>query len=285
MNELERIPERKKLSHYLLGNARTIIMALILFTVMLVMTTNIRLVTVSDITELGLEFFIILFASYCFYILCADGSRAKGYATDIYKEAVARFNDHKKVIEESMLTRMGEFCNYYIDEELRKTRMQYLSVVCIPYDVYMEKYVKLGKREIDSLTELTKSQKKAIKKANRVKRINLTPERIMTQGETVHTRYSLALTPETMRNITYGLKIVKMSFVSLCMSLIALDIIIEPSWTVFAEAMLKIATVIINGFEGNRAGFNNITVHTVNYLNSQSALMRQAIYFADNNPS
>lgn len=285
MNNLEQIPERKKLSQHFLGNARTLIIVLILFTVIVVTTTNIRLVTVSSITDLGLDFFILLFASYGMYVCCADGGVKEGYATDVYKASVARFEELKAKIENSMLTRMDEFCNYYVDEELRKTRMQYLSVACIPYDVYLEKYVNLGKSEVDALPELRYGQKKAINKANKVKRIKLTPERIMTLGKTIHTRSVLAVTPDTMKNIVFGKKLVKMSFISACLSMIALDVILQPSWTVFAGVCLKLFAVVINGFEGHKEGLANISVHTVNYVNNQSSLMQQAVHYIETHPT
>lgn len=285
MNNLEQIPERKKLSQHILGNARTLIIVLIMFTVIVVMTTDIRLVTISSITDLGLDFFILLFASYGMYICCADGGVKAGYVTKIYKDAVTQFEARKAKIEGSMLTRMDEFCTHYVDEELRKMRMQYLSVACIPYDVYIEKYVNLGKKDVDSLTELKDGQKKAIKKANKVKRIKLTPERIMTLGKTIHTRSVLAITPDAMKNIAFGKKIVKMSFISICMSMIAFDVIIQPTWTVFAGVCLKMVAVVINGFDGHKEGFANITVHTVNYVNNQSSLMQQAIQYIESHPT
>jgi hypothetical protein len=218
------------------------------------------------------------------YACCADGGVKAGYAEDIYKNSVARFDELKRKIEGSMLTRMDEFCNHYVDEELRKMRMQYLSVVCIPYDVYIEKYVHLGKKEVNALPELKDGQKKAIKKANKVKRIKLTPERIMTLGKTIRTRSVLAVTPDVMKNITFFKKIVKMSVISLCMSMIALDVITQPTWTVFAGVCLKMVTVVINGFDGHKEGFANITVHTVNYVNNQSSLMQQAIQYCKAHP-
>ena len=69
MNEFEKISvERKKISQYIVGNARTLMIAFILFTVIVVMTTDIKLVTISSITDLGLEFFLLLFASYAMKI-------------------------------------------------------------------------------------------------------------------------------------------------------------------------------------------------------------------------
>ena len=286
MNELEIIsPERNKVSRLILGNARIFLMTFILFMVVVVMTTDIRFMTISSILDLGLEFFLLLFASYFMYICCADGGIKSGYETDRYKNAIDRFTDLKKRIEETMLSRMNEFCNHYVDEELKKTRMQYLSIACITYDTYIEKYAKLGKQEIDLLTDLTSLQKKAVIKANRVKRIKLNAQMILTQGKIAHTRSPLGVSPETIKNITFGVKMFKMSLISILMSLIAFDIILEPSWTVFAGVCLKLATVIANGFDGNKEGFNNITVHTVNFVNSQSMLMQQALQYNESHPT
>ena len=285
MNGLERIPERKKLSQYILGNARTLMIVFILFVVVVVMTTDIRMATISDIKDFGFEFFVLLFSSYGMYICCADGGIKNGLETDIYKRSLNQFDELKKQIEDSMLSRMSDFCGHFVNRELQSARMQYLSVVCIPYDVYMDRYVKLGNKEIDALPDLSSAQKKAVKRANRVKPIKLTPEMLMTQGKTTHTRSGLSINPNTIKNIYFGIKMAKMSFMSICMSLIALEIIIEPSWTVFAEVCLKLVTVVINGFDGHKEGFNNITVHTVNYVNNQSDLMRQAIQYISAHPT
>lgn len=282
---LEMIPsERKRISQLILGNARTLLIVFILFVVVVVMTTDIKLMTISSLKDLGTTFFILLISSYSMYICCADGGIKNGYETELYKTCTSRFDELKKKVEEVALTRMNDFCNHYVDEELQRMRMHYLSVACIPYDEYMAKYVKLGKKEIKELTDLTSSQKKQVRKANSVRRIKLTPKMIMTQGRMFQTRSVFSPAPGTMKGIAFGVKFFKMSFVSVCMSLIALDVILEPSWTVFAQVCLKLFTVVINGFDGHKDGFNNITIHTVNYVNIQSSLMQQALKYVDSHP-
>ncbi len=281
----EMIPsERKRISQLILGNARTLMIVFILFVVVVVMTTDIKLMTISSLKDLGTTFFILLISSYAMYVCCADGGIKNGYETELYRTCTSRFDDLKKKVEEVALTRMNDFCNYYVDEELQRMRMHYLSVACIPYDEYMAKYVKLGNKEIKELTDLTSSQKKQVRKANSVRRIKLTPKMIMTQGRMFQTRSVFSPAPGTMKGIAFGVKFFKMSFVSVCMSLIALDVILEPSWTVFAQVCLKLFTVVINGFDGHKDGYNNITIHTVNYVNIQSSLMQQALKYVEAHP-
>ena len=92
MDNFELIPtERTKISKLILGNARIIMMAFIMFTVVIVMTTDIRFITISSLRDLGLEFFVLLFSSYGMYVCCTDGGIKSGYANDTYKASVNRF--------------------------------------------------------------------------------------------------------------------------------------------------------------------------------------------------
>ena len=288
MNGLEIIStEKKKFSQFILGNARALIITFILFTVVVVMTTDIQQITISDISDIGLEFFFILFASYAMYIFCADGGTAAGLSTAVYKAAVARYNELKKqILEHSRYSRLNDFCTHYVTEDLKKARMNYLMVASVSYDEYLTKYSKLSKQELKDLPELTQLQKKAIAKANAVRMIKFTPVMLTTmRGKDTQSRFALRITPRMQRNFTFSAKLIKMSLVSLCVSLIALQVIIEPSWTVFAEVCLKLGMVIVNGFDGRNTGYNNITEVTVTYIDAQSDLLEQAIHFADNNPS
>lgn len=287
MGNLEKISaDRRKVSQYIFANARTLMIVFILFTVIVVMTTDITLVTISSIKDFGLEFFLLLFASYAFYVVNADGGTSAGLATEEYKGAVKRFEELKaQVLENARYSRLNEYCTYYIAEDLKKTRMQYLLVASIGYDEYLEKYAKLSKREIMVLTELTELQKKAIAKANRVRQIRFTPDMMTSmQGKNAFTRFALSITPKLHKNLAFGTKFIKMSFVAMGMSLIALQVIVEPSWSVFAEVCMKLITVVINGFDGRVMAYNNIVIDTVMFTDTQSDLMLQAIQYIDSHP-
>lgn len=288
MGEFEKIAiERRKISKLISGNARTLMIAFILFAVIVVMTTDISLITVSSIKDFGLEFFLLLFASYAFYVVNADGGTSAGLATEEYKGAVKRFEELKaQALENARYSRLNEYCEYYIAEELKKTRMHYLVVASIRYDEYLEKYAKLSGREIKALAELTELQKRAVIKANRVKQIRFTPNMMTTmQGKGAFTRFALTVTPKMLKDFAFGTKFIKMSFAALGMSLIALQVILEPSWTVFAEVCMKLVAVVINGFDGRTMGYSNIVIDTVSYTNIQSDLMQQAIHYIDAHPN
>lgn len=284
---LEKISsDKRKISQYIFANARTLMIVFILFSVIVVMTTDITLVTISSIKDFGLEFFLLLFASYAFYVVNADGGTSAGLATDVYKESVKRFEEHKaQLLANDRYSRLNDFCAYYIAEELKKTRMQHLVIASIGYDEYLEKYSKLSKREIEVLTELTELQKKAIIKANKVRQIRFTPDMMTSmQGKNAFARFALSITPKMYKSFAFGTKFIKMSLVAVAMSLIALQVILEPSWTVFAEVCMKLVTVVLNGFDGRTMGYNNIVIDTVMFTDTQSDLMLQAIHYIDSHP-
>jgi len=284
---LEKISsDKRKISQYILGNARTLMIVFILFSVIVVMTTDIKLVTISSIKDFGLEFFLLLFASYAFYVVNADGGTSAGLATDVYKESVKRFEEHKaQLLANDRYSRLNEFCTYYIAEELKKARMRHLVIAGIGYDEYLEKYAKLSKREIEVLPELTELQKKAITKANKVRQIRFTPDMMTSmQGKNAFARFALSITPKMYKRFAFGTKFINMSLVAVFMSLIALQVILEPSWTVFAEVCMKLVTVVLNGFDGRTMGYNNIVIDTVMFTDTQSDLMLQAIHYIDSHP-
>jgi hypothetical protein len=162
--------------------------------------------------------------------------------------------------------------------------MSILSVVGLSYDDYTKLYMHLDDASIDALPQLSEPQKKALKKANRVKPVKLTPEMLMRHGRDVRRRSPLEVSPISKKNIMFGTKFLEIAVLSVGMSIIALDIIVEPSWLIFASVCLKLVSVIMNGFAGYRTGYENIVIDTVNYMNGQIDLMQQAIQYVDSHP-
>ena len=72
--------------------------------------------------------------------------------------------------------------------------------------------------------------------------------------------------------------------ISLVMSIIVLDMVVEPTWVIFASCMLKLLAVVMNGFTGYKFGYENIVFDTVNYMDDQTDLMNQAMQYFDAHP-
>lgn len=290
MKELEKIPfeldaARKKITRSIMNNLGFVTAAFLVFAVIVIMTTDISIASFTDLSSLGLDFFLLLFCSYSMYVCCADSGTKAGLSTSIYAEITAKYDAIKKrILESHMQTRMGEFCTHYIAEELKNTKMTMLAPVGLSYDEYLEKYLQLDGESVDAMPNLTTSQKNAIKKANKVKPVRLTPEMILRKDRSAHRRSPLEVNPTKKKNIAFGMKFVRICVLSVFMSMIALEVIAEPSWIIFASVCLKLVSVIVNGFAGYGTGYDNIVVDTVNYMNGQIDLMQQAIQYIEANP-
>jgi hypothetical protein len=281
MTNFEKIDvAKKKIGKTFMNNIGLFMSIILIFAVIVIMTTDIHLVSFEEITSLGLDFFLLLFCSYSMYVCCADTGSKAGLNTEKYTNSMENFADKKnRIFEGNMQNKMLSFCNYYTANELRNTRTSIIAVVGLTYDDYWDKYMHLDDKGIDALTDLTSAQKKAIKKANKIKPIKLTPEMILRQGRSAKRRSALEINPVTKKNVKFGFKFLQITALSVGMSLIAFDVMAEPSWIIFASVCLKLLSVVINGFGGYKAGYENIVVDTVNYTDAQTDLMQQAIQY------
>lgn len=277
--------KKKKVAKSLLNNAGIFVGVFLIFVVIVIVTTDIGITSFEEIAALGLDFFLLLFCSYTMYITASDSGKRHGLQSELYISALERFNTNKNsIINTHRQTRLQEFCRYYIDEELKNSRISVLAVVGLGYKEYCEKWLGLDDEMIESDPKLSKAQKEAIIKSNAIKPIKLTPEMIMKRGRGSSRRAPLGMKPETKRSIRFGTKFVSTFLISLIMSIIVLDIVVEPTWVIFASCMLKLLAIVMNGFAGYKFGYENVVFDTVNYMEDQTDLLNQTMRYCDSHP-
>ncbi len=277
--------KKKKFAKGFMNNAGIFVGVLLMFAVIVLVTTDIRISSFEEIAALGLDFFLLLFVSYSMYVNCSDSGMRSGLQTETYTGGLNHFETTKKhIIDTKMQSRLGEFCCYYITEELKNSRTSVLAVVGISYEEYMKKYVGKDEATIKADKNLSKTQKKAIIKANGIEPVKLTPEMIMKRGRGSSRRAPLGMKPETKKGINFGQKFVSTFVISLMMSIIVLEAVMEPTWVIIATCALKLMAVTINGFNGYKFGYENIVFDTVNYMSDQTDLMQQAVQYIEGHP-
>ena len=273
---------KKTIAKNALNNAGIIVGVFIVFAVVVIVTTDIKLVTRANLKDLGVDFLLLLFCSYSMYINCSDSGMRLGLRNDDYLGVVSKFEGRKNYIIDSKLQgRLHQFCRYYIDKELKNTKMNILAIVGFEYDTYLVKWLPLTNKQIRALDNLTKPQKNAIIKANGVMPITLTPEMIMKRSRRALKRDPLGLDPNTKKTITFLIKFVTTVVITLSLTAIAIEFVIKPSWIMFASIMLRVLIVVLNGFSGYKYGYENIVFDTTEYLNDQTDLMEQAIQYLE----
>jgi hypothetical protein len=288
MNELEVIKfedTKKRIAKGFINYGGIFVSVCLMFAVIMIVTTDVKVGSLKDLADLGMDFFLLFFCAYASYIACSDSGTRAGLTTVAYTETLAKFKEWKdKIVKGNMQVKLAEFCRNYILDDLKNVRMSHLAVVGLSYQQY-ETYMKMDDKEIDALPTLTKVQKKAVKECNNTKPITLKPESILRHGRGAYHRSPLEMSPETRKSIYYVVTFAKSSLITLGMSIIALDMVTDPSWTVFATVCLKLVSVIYNCFSGYRIGYTNIVVDSVNYMNAQIDLMQLAIQYIETTSS
>jgi hypothetical protein len=276
--------EKKRIAKGVLNYAGIAVGVFLMFAVVVIVTTDIHLITPEEIAALGLDFFLLMFCSYSMYVNCADSGMRAGLLTNTYLEAIKKFEELKNtIIARKWQGRLLDFCLHYVKQELKGARLYILASVGIGYEEYESKYITLGKDAVKK-TSLTKRQKEAINKANEIEPIHLTPEMILKRGRGSSRRSPLGVKPETKKVINFSGKFVTTFIVSFLLSIIVLDIIQEPTWVIVASCAMKLLAVVMNGFMGYKFGFENIVIDTANYISDQSDLMTDAMQWLEANP-
>lgn len=273
---------RRRAVKGILNNAGIFVGVFLMFAVVVVVTTDIRLTTFEEIAALLLDFFILLFCSYSMYVNCSDSGMRAGLISATYTEPLKKYEGLKRrVIDEGMQSMLPAFCRHYVEEELKNARIAVLAIVGFSYEEYLEKYIGQDHDAINKSPTLSKAQKKALTRANAIQPIRLTPEMIMRRGRGNGRRAPLGMTPEKKKGIAFGFKFVTTFIVSLFMVAIVFDIVAEPTWAIVASACLKLATIVVNGFGGYKMGYENIVCDTVNYMSDQTDLMEEAVKYIE----
>ena len=274
--------KKKKFTKNFFNVAGIFVGVLLMFAVVVLVTVDVHLITFAEAAGLLLEFFLLLFVSYSMYITCADSGMRAGLLSESYIKGYNDFEEHKKyIIDTKKQARLGEFCCYYITEELKQIRTTTLAIVGISYETYMEKYIGCDPEIIRRDKSLSKAQIKAIIEANKIEPIKLTPDMIMKRGRGSNRRAPLGVKPETKKKVTFGFKFVYSVLITLGMSMIVLDDIAEITLAVLATCCLKLLVVVLNGFHGYKFGYENIVIDTVDYMSDQTDLMRQAVQYIE----
>lgn len=275
---------KKKVAKSILNYAGILVSVFLVFVVIVVMTTEIKLTSFMDITELGLEFFVLLFCAYLVYVSCSNSGQRNGLASSTYATACEKYEALKQIIiKNKWQVYLSEFCKQFVENELKSTRSTIVEEVGITYAEYQEKYIGLDKAALESEQELSTSQKEAIIRANTTPPIKLTPEMIFKRGRGGQDRNPLGISPQTKRFIDYAWRFLQIVLSSLLMGVIVLEVVSDPNWATFAAVMLKVVSVVVQGVFGYINGFENIVIDTVNYMHDQIDLMHQAIQYIEAN--
>lgn len=271
---------KKTFAKSLLNNAGILVGVFILFAVIIIVTTDIKLANPEEIAKLGIDFFLLLFCSYSMYINCSDSGMRFGMQNENYLNGIKDFEQEKTyIISCKNQKRLHEFCRAFIQRELENTRTNILAIVGFDYEKYVDKWLVMSKKQIKEDTTLTGPQKKAIIKANSIRPIRLTPEMIMKRGGHGGKRSPLGMNPNQKKVINFSFKLITNLVTALFWTAMVVELAITPTWQLFVAIVLRSLLVVLNGYSGYKFGYENIVYDTVNYMKAQTDLMIQATQY------
>ena len=80
--------QKKKVAKSLLNNAGIFVGVFLIFAVIVIVTTDIRLTSFEQIAALGLDFFLLLFCSYSMYVNASDSGMRHGLQSELYTSSL-----------------------------------------------------------------------------------------------------------------------------------------------------------------------------------------------------
>lgn len=258
----------------IIEKAGWVMAAVTLFSVVIVMTSNIKLVTISTIAELSLAVFVLIFLSYSMYGNMYQNGTIAAQRLDEYTNTLKAYLAIRDDVKNKTLHKdLAQFCKEYVAAELKAQREMVLEAGNVTWAEY-QKYKDYSKEALLK-TNMSKRKIKAIIDANWIVPIKLTPEMLYrVGGRGVRTR-PLGTAPSTRRTIDFSVSFARTTITSLCMCFIAFELFADPSWQMVCAVVIKLLTVSLNGFLGYRRGYDNIAVDTINYTEDQIDLLEQ----------
>jgi hypothetical protein len=267
---------RAKAVKTFINNRGAFISIILIILFILVFTTEISFSSAMEIRALSLVIIAFMFCSYSMYVNCADSGTKAGKNTKGYKAAQSEYDTVKaSIVNTNRQHELGDFCRHYVNKELETTKKDILDGASVPYAEYINRWANADKKTVKSSDSLSNRARQAILCANAVKPIKLTPEMIMRCGKRHTRRAPLGVHPDTVKSLRYSAKLLTTIATSLFACMLSLGVISNPSWATFAELFGRLILVLLSGFAGYQMGYESITIDTVDYIQSQTELLKQ----------
>lgn len=226
--------------------------------------------SLSALTKITSAVIIYILSVWLLYILSQSNGITNGKETEVY---ISTMNAYHNIREETycMIDKLSAWCKEYVLKDLKRRRTEVLVVNDVPYDEY-------GKYKGRSRLYLRKQgllrwQRKAIKKADRIKPYRLNANLLVTSHE-VNTKDQHAPHPakelagKTATHLTRyavcGLFIVNLTFAASY----ATDI-----KAVLVGVLARAISMLLVVYSGYKAGYFNQTVTAVNFTREQTEML------------
>lgn len=274
----EILPLKRKLSFFptasFIEKASYIMAIAILAVIVVVMTTDIKAISVQNIKDLSLSMFVLIFCTYCMYVNMYGAGSMAGEKTDRHKDIIAAYNKIKsEVITRDSRKDLAIFCRYIVEKDHKER----IEEALIPVGISFEDFEKVRDLSVGELIEKGFSKRKiqCIKRANLIRPIKLTPEMLYKQCKGIIKRGLMHMQPEARKKFDMIKQFVITVLTSGAMGIIVFEVFSDPSWSTVCAVVFKVFAVAFTGYRGYVRGYDNIVTDTVLFTQDQIDILEQ----------
>ncbi len=261
-----------------------------------VLAVTILLATVANFTEFSFSFQglnRIAATSVLVYIVTTmtynhfyNKGKLEGRNDAAYKAVAEEYRaERDSVLNGELIVRVPSFIDYYIKNELTEYRKSILIQYDIPYEEYVEKYLRLSAFGVMRL-KLGVKLKLAILRCNRAKPVSVTKADMVANDDNAINRskpVGISGHRKEVRNKTKNS--VTRLVTTLFSGAVGVDIVLNFSWIAVVTWAIRMLPILTSLVTGQINGYRNITETEAGYKQNQIYLIRLFKEWCGKNPT
>ena len=212
------------------------------------------------------QMLIMLLSSYLMYFSMEDTGERAGEATDLYKNALSRYEQLCKKVSASEIPRLRDFLKGYSEQDCKYRR----QICLMHYGSNSEEYERMKESESPS-----KRERQIMKYVERIKPVRLLPHSLL-NNERSGKRSELS-SPEGHKLFSMITRLIPTTVCTIFTVSVMLTAKDELSASVVIEGILKISALPIIGFKGYISGYKYARGLKRSYLDTKSRIIEEFI--------
>lgn len=225
---------------------------------------------------------LLWLCSYIIFLLADKSGISDGKKTKEYIAAKEKFQKaHDEFIHSEYSERLNEYCEYYVAEELKFSRINILTGTGIKYKTFEEKYLNLSKEEISSLP-LSDYHKKTLIKAISLKPVSLSADSLLKMDKTSsNDRTPLPVSAFEKQKKAKKKRAFSTILTTMCICFVAFKDI-SLTFNGIITGIIKMLPIIFNAFMGYQEGYSAMLEDEIAYLDTKADILTKALSYLKN---
>jgi hypothetical protein len=218
---------------------------------------------------------VYLFLMYVLFFSMQTTGIQDGRAQTVYAAVMAKYEELRDSIRgDCELETLQEWCDYYVEYELKTARAKLLRAASIPYRLYEEEY---SNPNSPLPKNVSRKKRLAIIKARHLRPVVLTPDMLLNCGSLQIGRSPLGPTPGVKRVLRSVKDMIPRTIMIFLVTDLAISVITDPTWATVIRGIIMCFVGLMCAYQGYDSGFKNIVEDTVNYVQRQINLLSQYV--------